>query len=30
MPRAYASSVIPAPAAEVWAVRDFNGLPRPG
>jgi hypothetical protein len=27
MPRAYTSSVIPAPAAEVWRiVRDFNGL----
>lgn len=28
MPRAYASSVIPAPVAEVWTlIRDFNGLP---
>lgn len=28
MPRAYASSVIAAPAAKVWdAIRDFNGLP---
>ena len=29
MPRVYVSSVVPAPAPEVWArVRDFNGLPR--
>jgi hypothetical protein len=28
MPRVYISSVIPAPAADVWRmVRDFNGLP---
>ncbi len=28
MPKVYVSSVIPAPAAEVWAVvRNFNGLP---
>lgn len=28
MPHVYTSSVIPAPAAEVWKiVRDFNGLP---
>lgn len=29
MPRVFISSVIPAPAAEVWSrVRDFNALPR--
>src|SRR4029453_17699819 len=28
MARIYASSVLPAPAAKVWArIRDFNGLP---
>lgn len=28
MPKVYVSSVIPAPAAEVWRIiRDFNGLP---
>ena len=28
MPKAYASTVLNAPAAEVWAaIRDFNGLP---
>jgi len=28
LPKVYVSSVIPAPAAQVWAViRDFNGLP---
>ena len=29
MPRVFVSSVIPAPASEVWArIRDFNALPR--